>query len=445
MPGRRPEKREFRGGDDRRPGNRGLAPASGGRDSGGRVSGGKTSGADRSEANDRRPGTRRRPSERPSYGTRPGDARKPEFRRAPNRRSSAPIDREPPSGERLQKVLAAAGIASRRDCEEYISQGRVEVDGKVVTELGIRVDPARSDIKVDGATLTKTKLVYFAVNKPAGVLCTNEDPAGRERVIDLVPSKDRLFTVGRLDQFSEGLILVTNDGELANKLAHPRYEVPKEYLVEVAGHLSAEDIRKLLKGVHLAEGVAKVDKLYIRHRRPGCMILEMILREGKNREIRRVLARLGHKVMKLKRVAYGPLRLAKMPLGAHRRLTIGEVKKLENYDPRQDKHYGRRTKTEKPQAEETESLLREPSIVDATSSTPRKRARREAADLHGHLEGAPPGRVLRRPKPIKGGKPLGEKTQGKVLGGEPKIKLNPKAAKFVRPWDKPVDDDLDEV
>lgn len=404
MPGRRPEKRDFRGRSDRPEG-------------------------------DRRPGTRRRPSERPFAGRKP-DLRKPGFRKPGPRPEQ---DAEPPSGERLQKVLASAGIASRRDCEELITQGRVEVDGKVVSELGVRVDPARADIKVDGVTLAKPKLVYFAVNKPAGVLCTNDDPDGRERVIDLVPSKERLFTIGRLDQYSEGLILVTNDGALANKLAHPRYEVPKEYLVEVAGHLAPEDIRKLLKGVHLAEGVAKVDKLYIRHRRPGCMILEMVLREGKNREIRRVLARLGHKVMKLKRIAYGSLRLAKMPAGAHRRLTVGEVRQLEHYDPRQDKRYARRPKPAKPVDEEAETLFPETPEEKATAAAPRKRARREAADLHGHLEGAPPGRILRRPKPGKG-----EPRKGSVLGGEPKIKLKPGSAKFVRPWEKPSEDDLDD-
>lgn len=417
MPGRRPEKRDFRGNSDR-PGG------------------------------DRRPGTRRRPSERP-FGN-----RKPSFRKPGPRGPRPEGDAEPFAGERLQKILAAAGIASRRDCEELITQGRVEVDGKIVTELGVRVDPARTEIKVDGVTLAKPKLVYFAVNKPAGVLCTNDDPAGRERVVDLVPSKERLFTIGRLDQYSEGLILVTNDGALANKLAHPRYEVPKEYLVEVAGHLTADDIRKLLKGVHLAEGVAKVEKLYIRHRRPGCMILEMVLREGKNREIRRVLARLGHKVMKLKRVAFGPLRLAKMPLGAHRRLTVGEVRQLEHYDPRQDKRYARRTKPGKPATDENETLLPETAEEKLAATAPRKRARREAADLHGHLEGTPPGRVLRRPKPVKGepltrrtgeGQKSGERLQGTVLGGEQKIKLKPGGEKFVRPWEKPSEDDLDEV
>lgn len=385
---------------------------------------------------DRRPGGRRRPSERP-VGSRYGGPRKPFRGGAPRE------DEDRQLGERLQKVLAQAGIASRRDCEELITQGRVEVDGKVVTELGIRVDPVRNEIRVDGTALPKPKLAYFVVNKPSGVLCTNYDPAGRQRVIDLVPSKDRLFTIGRLDQHSEGLILVTNDGELANRLAHPRYEVPKEYIVEVAGHLTTEDIRKLLKGVHLAEGVARVERLHIRHRRPGCMIVEMVLREGKNREIRRVLAKLGHKVMKLKRIAFGPLRLAKMPVGAYRRLTTTEVKKLENYDPNEDKRYARRKAAiERNEAAEAAS---ETAANEAVStSAPRRKKRESTADLHGLLEARPPGRVLRRPK-----LPKGQTGSGTVLGGEKserKIKLKPGAAKFVRPWEKPApDDDLDEV
>ena len=129
-------------------------------------------------------------------------------------------------GERLQKVLAAAGLGSRRQCEELITTGRVEIDRVVVTELGTRVDPLRQQVRVDGMPLARPKLVYYAVNKPVGVLCTNRDPSGRPRVVDLVPGRDaRLFTIGRLDLHSEGLILVTNDGELANRLTHPRYGV----------------------------------------------------------------------------------------------------------------------------------------------------------------------------------------------------------------------------
>src|SRR4051812_41363697 len=175
--------------------------------------------------------------------------RRPAKRAAPRRaRAAKPRpatgDHEQPnsqSGDRLQKVLAQAGIASRRDCEELIREGRVEVDRKVVTELGTRVDPVTQDIRVDGESLGRPNLVYFAVNKPTSVVCTASDPAGRQRVIDLMPSgAPRVFCVGRLDLATEGLILVTNDGELANGLTHPRHGVEKIYQVQVAGQVEQE-------------------------------------------------------------------------------------------------------------------------------------------------------------------------------------------------------------
>ena len=180
-------------------------------------------------------------------------SRKPRIRNSPHpQRDIAPGGQL----ERLQKVLAAAGLGSRRQCEELITTGRVEVDRRVVTELGTRVDPAVQQIRVDGQPLAKPKLLYYAVNKPAGVLWTNRDPSGRPRVVDLVPSRDaRLFTIGRLDLHSDGLILVTNDGELANRLTHPRYGVSKSYRVVVAGRPTREILARLLEGVHLAEGV----------------------------------------------------------------------------------------------------------------------------------------------------------------------------------------------
>src|SRR5262245_10393461 len=156
---------------------------------------------------------------------------------------------QPHSGERLQKVLAAAGVGSRRDCEDLIRQGRVEVDRQVVTELGTRVDPSRQEIRVDGESLRRTKRLYFAVNKPVGVVSTNRDPSGRTRVIDLVPTDERVFPVGRLDRSSEGLILVTNDGEFANRITHPRYGVEKTYLVRVAGAPDQRQLARLKKGV----------------------------------------------------------------------------------------------------------------------------------------------------------------------------------------------------
>jgi 23S rRNA pseudouridine2605 synthase len=235
----------------------------------------------------------------------------------------------PDTRERLQKVLAAAGLGSRRQCEELITTGRVEVDRHVITELGTRVDPAAQQIRVDGEPLPRTKLLYYAVNKPVGVLSTSRDPSGRPRVIDLVPDQDaRLFAIGRLDQHSEGLILVTNDGELANRLTHPRYGVCKTYRVLVAGRPPRSVLTKLSEGVHLAEGMARAEHVEIKSAHKESTLLEMVLREGKNREIRRLLARLGHKVLRLTRIAVGPVRLGKLPSGAARRLTREEVAAL---------------------------------------------------------------------------------------------------------------------
>jgi 23S rRNA pseudouridine2605 synthase len=248
-------------------------------------------------------------------------------RRGP-RPTPAPIG-EHPSGERLQKVLAAAGLGSRRQCEELIAAGRVEVDRKAVNQLGTRVQPDAQEIRVDGETLSLGRRVYYAVNKPRGVVTTNRDPSGRPRVVDMVPDRGaRLFPIGRLDLYSEGLILVTNDGELANRLTHPRYGVKKVYLAQVAGRPSTEVLDKLRRGVHLAEGVARVDEIRIESHQKDSAWLEITLSEGMNREIRRLLARVGHKVVRLVRVQVGPIKLGKQPPGTARMLSREEVHEL---------------------------------------------------------------------------------------------------------------------
>lgn len=251
--------------------------------------------------------------------------RQPDKPAKPRPPSSKPR-RTTSEGERLQKVLAAAGLGSRRACEELISAGRVEVDRKMVTLLGTRVDPHRQEIRVDGEPLPQPKRVYYAVNKPPGVVSTHRDPARRERVIDLVPGDpEGLITVGRLDLGSEGLIFVTNDGELANRLTHPRYHVRKTYRVQVAGLPERETLAALRRGIHLADGVARVESAVVKSHRKQSTILELVLTEGHNREIRRMLARLGHKVIRLVRVAVGPVRLGELPPGAYRPLTRQEV------------------------------------------------------------------------------------------------------------------------
>ncbi|HEY2838997.1 MAG TPA: pseudouridine synthase [Pirellulales bacterium] len=236
---------------------------------------------------------------------------------------------------RLQKVMASAGVGSRRHCEELITTGRVDVDGKTVTALGTKVSPDQQ-VRVDGVALAKSQHVYYLVYKPVGVVSTNSDPSGRPRVLDLLPPMtERLFTVGRLDMSSEGLILLTNDGELANRLAHPRYEIEKTYLAVVAGSLEPDALETLRRGVHLAEGFARVDGVRVKKIQKNGTLLEIVLSEGKNREIRRVLAKVGHKVLQLKRVAIAGLKLADMAPGEYRRVSPAEVRALRKYRPGQ--------------------------------------------------------------------------------------------------------------
>ncbi len=266
-------------------------------------------------------------------GNRGGRPLKPGQKAVRRRPTKGPSSVGPPrrddGRERLQKLLAAAGIASRRECEELIVEGRVEVDNVVVTELGTRVDPSTQSIHVDGELLHKPKLVYFAVNKPEGVVSTARDQVGRPRVTDLLPpDAGRVFNVGRLDMASEGLILMTNDGELANKLTHPSHGVEKTYHVQVAGAPETTLLGQLTKGVYLADGHVKVVRAQFKGKHKKSTIIEMVLNEGKNREIRRLLAKLGHKVQRLTRVAVGPVKLGEMPAGAYRPLTPREVTQL---------------------------------------------------------------------------------------------------------------------
>lgn len=230
---------------------------------------------------------------------------------------------------RLQKVLAEAGVASRRHSEAIILEGRVSVDGQTVTELGLKVDPSIQKIQVDGQPIHAERKVYYLVNKPVGFLSTNDDPAGRERVIDLLPkTRERLYPVGRLDEASQGLMLVTNDGPLANKLLHPRYGVPKVYRVQVAGHPERAALDTLRTGQEFSDGKFHVEAFKVMKTQGDSTFLEIVLKEGHNREIRRLFARIGHKVLKLQRVAFGPLRIGRLELGEFRHLTTFEVRQL---------------------------------------------------------------------------------------------------------------------
>ena len=231
--------------------------------------------------------------------------------------------------ERLNKFLAHAGVGSRRHCDELIAHGRVSVDGAVVRELGTKVEPDQQEVCIDGQPLHGEKLVYWLLHKPRGYLCTNHDPAGRPRALDLVPHiSQRVFTVGRLDEDSEGLLLLTNDGDLAHKLMHPRFGVEKTYLAQVAGKPGREDLQQLLKGVWLSDGHVRARRVKRLKSQGDSTWLQITLSEGKNREIRRMLARLNHKVLRLRRVAIGPLRLDRLPSGKSRRLKPEEEERL---------------------------------------------------------------------------------------------------------------------
>jgi 23S rRNA pseudouridine2605 synthase len=230
--------------------------------------------------------------------------------------------------ERLNKVLAAAGVDSRRHCDELIAAGRVKVDGEVVTDLGHRVGPEQK-IEVDGHPIQRQRFVYWLVNKPRGYLSTNFDPAGRPRVIDLllhVP--ERVFAVGRLDEDSEGLMLLTNDGELAQRLTHPRFGAEKTYIVQVAGQPSHDELHQLRTGMWISEGRVRAKHVKRIGQRGNSTLLQIVLAEGKNREIRRMLAQLGHKVLTLKRVAIGPVQLGRLKKAKARRLSPPELNAL---------------------------------------------------------------------------------------------------------------------
>jgi 23S rRNA pseudouridine2605 synthase len=232
-----------------------------------------------------------------------------------------------PGGVRLQKVLAAAGVGSRRHCEELIGAGRVEVDGEIVRRFGARVDPQHQVIRVDGRRIPASEdLVYVALNKPAGVLTSMSDSRGRATMADLLGDvAERLFHVGRLDYDTEGLMLLTNDGELAHRLAHPRFGVPKTYLAEVPGPVPKDLGRQLITGVELEDGVASADKFRVVEQVGGRALVEITLHEGRKHIVKRMLAAAGHPVSRLVRTQVGPVSLGSMRPGTTRRLTTKEV------------------------------------------------------------------------------------------------------------------------
>lgn len=231
--------------------------------------------------------------------------------------------------ERLQKVLAHAGVASRRKAEELMQQGRVEVNGKIVTELGTTVDPDRDSIRVDNRPISIDDVDwrYFVLNKPTDVISTVRDPYGRTTVVDLMPDDvtERMVPVGRLDADSDGLLLLTNDGAMVNRLTHPRYEHEKEYRIVVEGQPNEELLQALRDGIELTDGKTQPAEVWIAGTQDGHTVIGMILREGRNRQIRRMMDSIGHPVVRLTRVRMGPIELGDLPEGAARELTRQEV------------------------------------------------------------------------------------------------------------------------
>lgn len=228
---------------------------------------------------------------------------------------------------RLQKLLAQSGVASRRKCEELMLDGRVEVDGEVVTRLGTKVDPRTAVVRVDGRRLPPmSPHVHLVLNKPRGVVSTMSDPEGRRTLADLVADRpERLFHVGRLDTDTEGLILLTNDGDFAHRMAHPSFEVDKTYVAEVDGVVSRGTLRRLRDGVELEDGPVQVSSAKVVSSTAERSIVELVIHEGRNRIVRRLLEHVGHPVRRLTRTRFGPVDLTGLAPGQIRELTPAEL------------------------------------------------------------------------------------------------------------------------
>ncbi|HOW64280.1 MAG TPA: pseudouridine synthase [Candidatus Paceibacterota bacterium] len=230
---------------------------------------------------------------------------------------------------RLQKFMAEAGVASRRACEDLIREGRVSVNGQVISVLGTKIDAARDQVCLDGERLRSKRKLYLAVHKPRGVVCTRSDPQKRRIISDLLPREwSDLTTIGRLDRESEGLILMTNDGEFHLRVAHPRYGVTKTYRVTVRGRVHPAQIKQLERGIHCGPDLLKIKRGRLLQSSLDHSLIELELTEGKNREIRRLLEALDLEVDRLQRIRIGPVRLGELPTGRWRTLTEPETKSL---------------------------------------------------------------------------------------------------------------------
>lgn len=232
--------------------------------------------------------------------------------------------------ERLQKYLAHAGIGSRRSCEELIVQGKVKVNGQVITTLGTKIDPHKDIVQINGKRVQKKdKKVYILLNKPAGYVTTSKDPQGRPTVLDLIKERDtRIYPVGRLDFETEGLLLLTNDGELAYRLTHPKYRVKKVYHVLVKGVPKEKSLQQLRKGILLEDGMTQPAEVKVLKSENNSTLLELTIHEGKKRQVRRMCEAINHPVINLKRIKIGFLTLGSLPKGKYRELSVHEIRQL---------------------------------------------------------------------------------------------------------------------
>ncbi len=245
-------------------------------------------------------------------------------------KSKMEAKRKPAGLQRLQKVLAAAGVESRRKCEELILYGEVRVNRKVIEQLPAFVDPEKDVITVRGRRIVPAEKVYYLLNKPKGVICTNRDPQGRKKAIDLIDCRERIFCVGRLDADTTGAIILTNDSELSNRMTHPRYELDKTYEVRLKGRIEGPALEKLKKGTWLSEGKTARAGVKVLKRSYEESVVQIIIRQGLNRQVRRMMARVGYKVKSLRRVRIGNISLKGLGVGMYRKLSKGQVKYLKD-------------------------------------------------------------------------------------------------------------------
>ena len=308
-------------------GTGGGSPERPSRGSGGRAGSSGTGSGARRSAGGQRPDRPQR-GERAQRGS-SGTTKRSQPTRTPREAPQRDVDVHDPDGIRLQKLLAGAGVGSRRVCENLIAEGRVEVDGQVVTELGVRIRPDQV-VHVDGVRVQLDESrVYFAFNKPLGVVTTMNDELGRISIGDYVGNREqRLFHVGRLDADTEGLLILTNDGDLAHRLQHPQYGVLKTYLAQIPGPVPRDLGKRLREGIELDDGPAAVDSFRVVDSQPGKALVEVVLHEGRKHIVRRMLDAVGHPVLSLVRTQVGPIRLGDTKPGKMRKLTSDEVGKL---------------------------------------------------------------------------------------------------------------------